>query len=42
MHEPDSPTPAPSVDLPRFAVVGHPNKRKSSVVATLALTLIHI
>jgi len=36
MHEPDSPTPAPSVDLPRFAVVGHPNKGKSSVVATLA------
>ena len=36
MHEPDNPTPAPSVDLPRFAVVGHPNKGKSSVVATLA------
>jgi len=36
MHESDSPTPAPCVDLPRFAVVGHPNKGKSSVVATLA------
>jgi|GEM_PF-6189639 len=36
MHEPDNATPAPSVDLPRFAVVGHPNKGKSSVVATLA------
>ena len=36
MHEPDNDTPAPGVDLPRFAVVGHPNKGKSSVVATLA------